>query len=245
MTTYVYGIARRGHGRLPEQMGGIGDPPRPVRTVEQGELVALVSDAPEELKPKRRDLLAHQNVLAEAGAGGPVLPMRFGGVSTDDEAVRAVLAEHEERYLERLQALDGKVEYNVKATHDEEAVLHQVLADNAELRALSEANRKAGGGTYEDKAPARRTHRRRRAAAREDRRRPRGAGPAGRRRGAVPGTAVHRLAGQHLLPRAARERRRIRRRPWTRVRDAGARTWCSRCTARCRPTASRGEPWAS
>ncbi|MET9365700.1 GvpL/GvpF family gas vesicle protein [Streptomyces sp. NPDC006632] len=151
MTTYVYGIARRSHGRLPEQMGGIGNPPRPVRTVEQGELVALVSDAPEELKPKRRDLLAHQNVLAEAGAAGPVLPMRFGGVSTDDEAVRAVLAEHEERYLERLEALDGKVEYNVKATHDEEAVLHQVLADNAELRALSEANRKSGGGSYEDK----------------------------------------------------------------------------------------------
>ncbi len=151
MTTYVYGIARRGHGRLPEQMGGIGDPPCPVRTVEHGELVALVSDAPEELRPKRRDLLAHQNVLAEAGAGGAVLPMRFGGVSPDDEAVRAVLAEHEERYLERLEALDGMVEYNVKATHDEEAVLHQVLADNAELRAMSEANRKAGGGSYEDK----------------------------------------------------------------------------------------------
>ncbi|WP_406505131.1 GvpL/GvpF family gas vesicle protein [Streptomyces sp. NBC_00212] len=151
MTTYVYGIARRDHGRLPERMGGIGDPPCPVRTVEQGDLVALVSDAPQELRPKRRDLLAHQNVLAEAGAGGPVLPMRFGGVSPDDDAVRAVLAEHEKRYLERLEVLDGKVEYNVKATHDEEAVLHQVLAENAELRAMSDANRKAGGGTYEQK----------------------------------------------------------------------------------------------
>ncbi|MFE9571145.1 GvpL/GvpF family gas vesicle protein [Streptomyces sp. NPDC006692] len=151
MTTYVYAIARRTHDRLPERMAGIGDPPCPVRTVEQGDLVALVSDAPEELRPKRRDLLAHQSVLAEAGAGGAVLPMRFGGVSPDDDAVRAVLAEHEQRYLARLEALDGKVEYNVKATHDEEAVLHQVLSEDPELRAMSEANRKAGGGTYEQK----------------------------------------------------------------------------------------------
>ncbi|MFD9794271.1 GvpL/GvpF family gas vesicle protein [Streptomyces sp. NPDC059070] len=151
MTTYVYGIARRTHLGLPEEMGGVGDPPRPVRTLAQGELVALVSDAPEDLRPKRRDLMAHQNVLAEAGAGGAVLPMRFGGVSPDDDAVLAALAEHGERYLERLNALEGKVEYNIKAAHDEQAVLHQVLAESAELRALSEANRKAGGGTYEQK----------------------------------------------------------------------------------------------
>ncbi|MFI1172275.1 GvpL/GvpF family gas vesicle protein [Streptomyces melanogenes] len=151
MTTYVYGIAHRTHAHLPEEMGGVGDPPRPVRTVVQGELVALVSDAPEDLRPKRRDLLAHQSVLAEAGAGGAVLPMRFGGVSPDDDAVKAALAEHGERYLERLEALEGKVEYNIKAAHDEEAVLHQVLAESPELRALSEANRQAGGGTYEQK----------------------------------------------------------------------------------------------
>ncbi|MEU1071118.1 MULTISPECIES: GvpL/GvpF family gas vesicle protein [unclassified Streptomyces] len=151
MTTYVYGIAHRTHTRLPEEMGGVGDPPRPVRTVAEGELVALVSDAPEDLRPKRRDLMAHQSVLAEAGAGGAVLPMRFGGVSPDDEAVRAALAEHGERYLERLKALEGRVEYNIKAAHDEEAVLHQVLSESAELRAMSEANRKAGGGTYEQK----------------------------------------------------------------------------------------------
>jgi hypothetical protein len=114
-------------------------------------LVALVSDAPENLRPKRRDLLAHQNVLRQAGEEGTVLPLRFGGVSPDDETLAAVLAEREDHYLERLQALDGKTEYNVKAAHDEQFVLQRVLADSPELRAMSEVNRAAGGGSYEQK----------------------------------------------------------------------------------------------
>ncbi|MEU8887990.1 GvpL/GvpF family gas vesicle protein [Streptomyces sp. NPDC048442] len=151
MSTYVYGITRAAHPALPEKMGGVGDPPQPVYSIKTGELTALVSESPENLRPKRRDLLAHQSVLSEAGAAGAVLPMRFGSVSPDDEAVRTVLAEREKHYLERLDALEGKVEYNVKATHDEEALLHQVLATDSELRTLNEANRAAGGGSYEQK----------------------------------------------------------------------------------------------
>lgn len=151
MSTYVYGISARSHPALPVGMGGVGDPALPVRVLGEGELAAIVSDAPEGLRPKRRDLLAHQNVLDEVGAGGPVLPMRFGSVAPDDPAVTGVLAERGEHYRERLGALDGKVEYNAKATHDEEAVLHRVMGENPELRALTEANRQAGGGTYEDR----------------------------------------------------------------------------------------------
>lgn len=81
MSTYVYGIIRSSHPSLPEKLDGVGDPPHPVRVLTQGGVAALVSDAPENLRPKRRDLLAHQNVLAEAGAQGTVLPLRFGGVS--------------------------------------------------------------------------------------------------------------------------------------------------------------------
>ncbi|MFF1543327.1 GvpL/GvpF family gas vesicle protein [Streptomyces sp. NPDC058291] len=151
MSTYVYGITAGSHPALPEGLGGVGDPPMPVRVLKEGDLAAVVSDAPEGLRPKRRELLAHQNVLAEAGAGGCVLPMRFGSVAPEDSAVTGVLAERAEHYKERLQALDGKVEYNVKATHIEEAVLHHVMAGSPELRALAEANRKAGGGSYEQK----------------------------------------------------------------------------------------------
>ncbi|MEV5550370.1 GvpL/GvpF family gas vesicle protein [Streptomyces sp. NPDC052309] len=151
MNTYVYGITAASHPPLPEGLAGIGDPPRPVRVLKESGLAAVVSDAPEDLRPKRRELLAHQNVLGEVGADGCVLPMRFGSVAPDDRAVTGVLAERAEHYKERLGALDGRVEYNIKAHHVEEAVLHQVMAENPEIRALAEANRKSGGGSYESK----------------------------------------------------------------------------------------------
>jgi hypothetical protein len=151
MSTYVYGIIGSAHSSLQADSGGIGDPPRPVRVLRQGELAAIVSDAPEELRPKRRDLLAHQRVLAKAGAQGVVLPMRFGSVSPDDDTVTAVLAERAKHFLERLRTLDGTAEYNVKANHNEEAVLRLVMADNDEIRSLAEANREVGGGAQEQK----------------------------------------------------------------------------------------------
>ncbi|MFF4250410.1 GvpL/GvpF family gas vesicle protein [Streptomyces sp. NPDC001663] len=151
MSTYVYGITAKSHSALPKGMGGVGDPPLPVRVLTAGDLAAVVSDAPEGLRPKRKDLLAHQNVLAEAGAAGAVLPMRFGSVAPDDDTVTSVLTERADHYKERLQALDGKVEYNVKATHQEEAVLHRVMSENPEIRAMTEANRQSGGGSYEQR----------------------------------------------------------------------------------------------
>jgi hypothetical protein len=151
VSTYVYGITAASHPALPEGMGGVGDPPRQVRILKAGDLAAVVSDAPEGLRPKRKDLLAHQNVLSEAGAAACVLPMRFGSVAPDDDTVTSVLAERAEHYKERLGALEGKVEYNVKGSHVEEAVLHRVMAENPEIRAQAEANRQAGGGSYDDK----------------------------------------------------------------------------------------------
>jgi hypothetical protein len=151
VSTYVYGIAAGSHPGLPEGMSGVGDPPRPVRILREGDLAAVVSEAPDGLRPKRKELLAHQNVLSEAGAAGCVLPMRFGSVAPDDNSITGVLAERAEHYKERLRALDNRVEYNVKANHVEEAVLHQVMAESPDIRGLAEANREAGGGSYDDK----------------------------------------------------------------------------------------------
>lgn len=75
MSTYVYGIAHASHPSMSHHTDGIGEPPHPVRVLRASDLAAIVSDAPDNLRPKRRDLLAHQDVLAKASEGGVVLPM--------------------------------------------------------------------------------------------------------------------------------------------------------------------------
>ncbi|MEU6125892.1 GvpL/GvpF family gas vesicle protein [Streptomyces sp. NPDC047123] len=151
MSTYVYGIADAAHPSLPDGMEGIGRPALTVRTVTGGGLAAIVSDAPENLRPKRRDLLAHQNVLSEAGGGGTVLPMRFASVAEDDDAVTAALEERAAHYHERLEALRDRVEYNVKAQHDEDSVLRTVMTEHPEVQAQVERNRATGGGSQGEK----------------------------------------------------------------------------------------------
>ncbi|MGK5501069.1 GvpL/GvpF family gas vesicle protein [Streptomyces sp. URMC 125] len=151
MSVYVYGMARADHPALPEKAPGVGEPPCEVRIVREGGLAAIVSDCPEDLRPKRRDLLAHQRVLTEAGAAGPVLPLRFGSLSDDEGTVRGVLADHADHYLRQLEELDGRSEYNVKAVHHEEEVLRLVLSEDDEARALAQRNRASGGGSHEDK----------------------------------------------------------------------------------------------
>ncbi|MFP8963850.1 GvpL/GvpF family gas vesicle protein [Streptomyces nanhaiensis] len=151
MSVYVYGIARSDHPALPEKAPGVGQPPREVRIVREGDLAAIVSDCPDDLRPKRRDLLAHQHVLTEVGAKGPVLPLRFGSLSDSEEAVRGVLDEHAAHYVRQLEELDGRSEYNVKAVHREDEVLRLVLSQDSEARSLAERNRAAGGGSHEDK----------------------------------------------------------------------------------------------
>ncbi|WP_049570736.1 GvpL/GvpF family gas vesicle protein [Streptomyces sp. SBT349] len=152
MTTYVYGIADAGNRRVvPGGLSGVGNPPRPVRVLRVGGVAALVSDCPPGLRPRRRDLFAHQRVLTVAAAGGPVLPLRFGSISPDDSAVRTALRDHADLYRDQLETVADRVEYNVKATHRENEVLRRVVAGNPEIRRLNEATRSGGQAVYQDR----------------------------------------------------------------------------------------------
>ncbi|GAB3213782.1 GvpL/GvpF family gas vesicle protein [Marinactinospora thermotolerans] len=147
MSTYVYGIVRSSHPLRLDGRAGVGDPAPPVRRIEAGDLVAVVSDAPEGLRAKRRDLTAHQEVLDLLGEQGAVLPMRFGTVAPDDGAVTEELTRAAAYYEDLLARLDGRTEVNVKAFHNEDAALREVLREDAGLRSANEALRAAGGGT--------------------------------------------------------------------------------------------------
>lgn len=140
---YVYAIIRAGRP-LPTDTCGVGSPAAPLRTIQQGRAAAVVSDAPPKLRARRRDLLAHQNLLLRLSDQGPVLPMRFGMVAPDEETVRGQLAAGEANHMAALEHLSDGVEVNVKAFPAHNA-LRSLLADDKKLRRLrDEALRRPG-----------------------------------------------------------------------------------------------------
>ena len=140
--TVVYGIvpAETPLDGAPAGIGGA-----PVGPVVSGGLAALVSPVEgEELHATRRDLLSHSAVLEHAVAAGPVLPLRFGIVLRDEDAVAAELLEprHDE-LTALLEQFERLVELRVKAFYVEEAVLREIVRSDPAIARLNEATRGA------------------------------------------------------------------------------------------------------
>src|ERR687887_2506268 len=123
--TVVYGIvpAKTPLDGVPTGIGGA-----PVGRVVSGDLAALVSPVDDEdLHATRRDLLSHSAVLEHAVAAGPVLPLRFGIVLRDEDAVaKELLDPRRDELTALLERFERLVELRVKAFYDEEAVLREI-----------------------------------------------------------------------------------------------------------------------
>jgi hypothetical protein len=138
VSTYIYAITAADHPRNLQGLSGVGQPAGSLRTVGTNSLSAVVSDAPGDLRAKRRDLAAHQAVLEQLLTDGATLPMRFGLVGPDDSAVEAVLEENRDVYTGRFSELDGCLEYNLKAAREEDDLLREIVAGSEEIQRLRE-----------------------------------------------------------------------------------------------------------
>ncbi|WP_346010778.1 GvpL/GvpF family gas vesicle protein [Streptomyces sp. SID5910] len=107
---YVYGIAPAGV-RTPGSPGVGG---APVRLLTESGLCAAVSATPARLRPRRRDLMAHQAVLDELAAQGPLLPMRFAVLSPRQDVLLSQLRSDAAHLTRQLDGVRGCVEFNVK-----------------------------------------------------------------------------------------------------------------------------------
>jgi hypothetical protein len=86
--------------------------------------------------------MAHSDVLTEAVREGPVLPLQFGIVFRDADAVVAEFLKPRKAELEKLlRDLEGKVELSVKGFYVEEAILGEVIRENRQVARLREATR--------------------------------------------------------------------------------------------------------
>ncbi|MFD2690577.1 GvpL/GvpF family gas vesicle protein [Streptomyces phyllanthi] len=147
---YVYAITGSDHPLRLDGLRAVGAAGGAPGVLVQGGLAAVVSPAPADLRPKRRDLGAHQALLERLMADGAVLPMRFGLLAPDDTAVRTALGERGEEYTRRLAELHGTTEFNLKAARSQDDLLREVVDESDEVRRLNERTRD-GNGTYEDR----------------------------------------------------------------------------------------------
>jgi hypothetical protein len=139
---YVYGVVPADTEITPEAQG-VGDPPTEVILVRHGGIAALVSSIdPNEPLGRPEDLMAHEALLDQAAAEVPVLPVRFGAVVTDEDAVaEELLAANQDEFVAALEELEGKAQFVVKGRYRMDVLLPEVLAEDEELAGLGDAIR--------------------------------------------------------------------------------------------------------
>lgn len=143
---YCYGVVAAPDAKRQLAVGLDG---KPVRPVVDGDLAALVSDAPGSVRAKRRDLMAHFEVLDAAFEHGTVLPLRFGIVFDDEETlVRDFLAPRQKELAKLLQELRDQVELRVTAHYRADALLAEIVRDSPRVSKLREATRTAAASGH-------------------------------------------------------------------------------------------------
>ena len=139
--SYIYGIVPAGV-RIPDGLEPIprGDDDGELGLVTEGRLAAVVSDvAADRALGSRRDLMAHEAVLNAIAQETPVLPMRFGAVVTDDDAVAdELLAPHQDYFVKALEQLKGHLEFRLRGDYDQDAVLTRILEADPRIQQMRE-----------------------------------------------------------------------------------------------------------
>ncbi|KRE27939.1 gas vesicle protein GvpFL [Mycobacterium sp. Soil538] len=134
---YVYGIVP-GDVEVQKSAKGVGEPPAEVDVIREGDIAALVSMVPvDHAYGTPQDLQAHAQLLDGTAKVAPVLPLRFGAVLRDAEAVaEELLRGHHDEFAQALEALEGRAEYIVKGRYNEEAFLARLLSENTQAAQL-------------------------------------------------------------------------------------------------------------
>jgi Gas vesicle synthesis protein GvpL/GvpF len=144
---YVYGIVPSTTSSLPEHLRGMDG--HAVELVDDGELGAVVTAISLPRPPgRRRDLLSHSDVLNALAAEQDVVPLRFGTVFADADAIaRELLAARSRSLTSVLDRVTGSVQLNLRASYVEERVLAGVVQGSREISELRERTRHLPEGT--------------------------------------------------------------------------------------------------
>jgi len=110
---------------------------KPVYTITNGKVAAVVSDLPlERLRPERRHLAAQQTVLQGLMKGTPaMLPMSFGIIAEGPKAVKRILSRNQKAFLQQLGRVAGKMEMGLRVSWDVPNIFEYFVTTHTGLRA--------------------------------------------------------------------------------------------------------------
>lgn len=104
--------------------------------ISKNGLQAVVSDVPNKrVRPERRNIAAHQAVLRQlVNMEVSPLPVSFGIIADDLEAVEHILDTYSETLSENLDYVHGKVEMGLRVTWDVPNIFEYFVQTHPELR---------------------------------------------------------------------------------------------------------------
>lgn len=142
MALYVYGLMRADDVRDGLELESGARLPTVDVLVHDGIATVVSQVEGEPVRLQREALMAHSDVLQHAFAHGPVLPLRFGTVVHDQAQLdRELIAPRRAEWTDRLEALAGKGEFQLKVSYREEALLRSILAQDPALTRSAQAIR--------------------------------------------------------------------------------------------------------
>ena len=137
---YLYGIVgSNGNGAKKEptgpNLGPIGIDGSEVYGVRVGPATAVISGVTDRrIRPQRRNLAAHQEVLKSLMKDRDVLPITFGTIAEDDGAVAALLSQHRDTISQQLERVAGKFEMGLRVTWDVDNIFEYFVNTHKELK---------------------------------------------------------------------------------------------------------------
>jgi hypothetical protein len=129
---YLYAIV---DANAQHDVGIMGINDQPVYAISDAHLRAVVSNVPNaKMRPQRRNLAAHQQVLRHLMAETTPLPMAFGIIADGDRAVKDILSHHRGLFLEQFKRVSGQVEMGLRVCWDVENIFDYFIGTHPELR---------------------------------------------------------------------------------------------------------------
>lgn len=142
---YIYAFLRAEsiQGRTHTELAGIDG--SPVSFVTVGAIAAATSATEvKKIRPQRKNLAAHQDVVTHLARNYDMLPVAFGLIADDVQQVEQVLRSHQETLVEQINRVSGHLEMTVNLRWSVPNVV-QYFVDRYE--ALSEARAAIAAGT--------------------------------------------------------------------------------------------------